>query len=184
MNLALAYNKLVTRADAYLRARRAAGKWESKLPARIFDVHFWLWEQDSIARGAAWGAALAVAPLPMQSFFALMACLWKRGNIPVGMLACWVSFPGYQVFAWPLQWALGAYLMRAGLGCDSGADWALIERAAHASSESWPAALACFAGVNPVMLALELLLGCLLSSLVFAGLFYAAVKMIPRRVFQ
>jgi len=184
MNLAHAYNKFVKRADAYLRGRRAAGKWESHLPARIFDAHYWVWDQGSIARGAAWGAALAVAPLPMQSFFALMACLWRRGNIPVGMLACWISFPGYQIFVWPLQWALGAFLMREGLALDSGADWALIERSAQASSESWSAALACFKSVNPLLLALELLLGCLLSSLALGGLFYAAVKMIPRRVFQ
>lgn len=103
--------------DAQSQALPADGgaqkSWASKfLSARVFDSVYWSWNRQSVATGAAWGAAAAIAPLPMQSLWGVFACLWRKGNIPVAILMAWLSPPGFTFFAIPAQWWLGWFLFR------------------------------------------------------------------------
>ena len=77
------YNKLVQKVDAYLRKKRAASRlWAVMLPESLFRPELWLWEKSSVARGAAWGTSWALAPVPMQTIFAVLSSIRTRGNIP------------------------------------------------------------------------------------------------------
>lgn len=181
MNLRQSYNKLVIKVESYLTERREAGKWERHLPERIFDPHLWLWEKRSLRIGAAWGACMALAPLPLQSFFAALCCIWSRGNVPVGILACWISVPGYQIIAWPLQWALGAWMIGLVCGFDSGASVDLVQKAAKAAPDGMDAIFSVLSGVNIELFCGEFLLGCLLSCALIWLLFYLLVGAIVSR---
>ncbi len=183
MHLRASYNKLVLRANQYLTEKREQSHWRHLLPARIFDPHLWLWEQRSIARGAGWGACLAILPIPMQSIATIFPCLWTRGNIPVAILSCWISIPGYQVIAWPLQWALGAWLMDMLSPWSSGASLASVYHAVSLWSQGWQSILAELSGVRPELLAIEFLLGCLVSSALLGYLFYLITRVLPKSIF-
>ncbi len=177
------YNALVRRAHAYLTERREQGKWERYLPARVFDPSLWLWEQRSVARGAGWGGALAITPIPLQSLAAAFFCLWVRGNVPVGMLSCWISFPGYQIIAWPLQWALGAAVLSL-IGVDaSGMSWSRLSTVAEQWHRGWEAMLVGFQDLSVRLFLIEFFLGCVLSAACLGGLLYGIVRMLPRRLF-
>ncbi len=181
MKLRQSYNALVIKVETYLTERRAAGKWERHLPERIFDPHLWLWENRSLRIGAAWGACMALAPLPLQSFFAALCCIWSRGNVPVGILACWISIPGYQIIAWPLQWALGAWSCGMFFGFDSGASIDLVTNAAKAAPAGSDAMLAVLNKVNIELFLGEFVLGCVLSCAMVWLFFYALVGLIVSR---
>lgn len=74
-------------------AQKIVGK---QVPFRqCFDSVYWSWNRQSVATGAGWGAAAAIAPLPMQSLWGVFACLWRKGNIPVAILMAWLSPPGF-----------------------------------------------------------------------------------------
>lgn len=135
------YKTLMRRVRFYLiQERRKKTRMGRMLSARVFDEHLWKWEKRGVATGAAWGAACAIAPVPMQSLFGVAACLWRKGNIPVAILMAWISFPGYQVFAWPVQWWVGSVIF-AWLGLPgSGATLGLVKDSAMkvpACVESW-----------------------------------------------
>jgi len=71
------------RVRLYLLTEVRKKSWASKfLSARVFDSVYWSWDRQYVATGAAWGAAAAIAPLPMQSLWGVFACLWRKGNIP------------------------------------------------------------------------------------------------------
>ncbi len=157
------YNALVERVDAAIREQRRRRSLVGRLlPRRVFEPALWRWERGAVATGVAWGVACAIAPLPLQSLFAIAACVWRRGNIPLGYLACWLSFPGYQVIAWPLQWYVGAVVMRA-LGLGSGAGFSLIAGAMGHYNEGYEAVMAPLRAISLPLLAVEFLLGCALS---------------------
>ncbi len=161
--MAFSYNELVDKVDSYIRAQRERDTLLGRmLPASVFTPTLWHWERRAIARGAAWGVAMGFAPLPMQTLFALLACIWRRGNIPVGVISCWVSVPGYQIIAWPLQWWVGALLFRL-LGWDSGASVPLIARSAQEFANGWEAGLAPLREISLPLLGAEFLFGCLVT---------------------
>ncbi len=184
MSLRQGYNKLVLRTQEYLIKRREQGKWERFLPERIFDPQLWLWDQRSLAVGIGWGAALAITPVPMQSLFAAFICLWVRGNVPIGILACWLSFPGYQVIAWPLQWALGAYLLRELSPWTSGTSYQLIAEAAAHWNRGKESIEILLQGIHLPTLIAEFLIGCVLSSALLGLLFYGLIKSLPKKFFS
>lgn len=127
----MSYRDLMRRVRFYLvterRKKSLVGRWLSR---RVFDRHLWAWEERGIAVGAGWGAAWAIAPVPMQTLFAVASCVWKRGNVPMGVVMCWLSFPGYQVVVWPIQWWLGAMLLGWGT-TRSGASIDLVAESAR-----------------------------------------------------
>lgn len=103
--------------DAQSQALPADGgaqkSWASKfLSARVFDSVYWSWNRQSVATGAAWGAAAAIAPLPMQSLWGVFACLWRKGNIPVAILMAWLSPPGFTFLPFPLNGGWGGSFFR------------------------------------------------------------------------
>ncbi len=157
------YNTLVDRVDAAIREQRQRRTLMGRLlPRRVFAPALWRRERDSVATGVAWGVVCALAPLPMQSLFAILACIWRRGNIPMGFLACWLSIPGYQLIAWPLQWWVGAELLRV-VDLSSGASFALIGEAVGHVAEGYRAMLAPLRQISLPLLAAEFLLGCAIT---------------------
>ena len=122
------YRQLMRRVRLYLLTEVRKKSWTSKfLSARVFDSVYWSWNRQSVATGAAWGAAAAIAPLPMQSLWGVFACLWRKGNIPVAILMAWLSPPGFTFFAIPAQWWLGWFLFSV-LGLPtSGANWEMLK---------------------------------------------------------
>lgn len=174
------YNDLVRKADASLRAQRDSSRILSAiLPPRLFDEHLWLWERRSVAVGLGWGAAWAIAPVPLQTIFAALSCLWWRGNIPVAVAACWISFPGYQVFAWPLQWWVGSTILNA-LGSGSHTTFETIRDAAVHLTEGWDAVLPALQGIELPLLVAELLLGCLVTCAAAGMLAYLLTLLVWR----
>ena len=175
------YNSLVQKVDSYLRSKRSTSRmWSILLPEKLFTPALWLWEPRSVATGSAWGVAWALAPVPLQTIFAVLSSVWTRGNIPMAVLTCWISFPGYQVFIWPLQWWVGAWFLSA-LGISSGVDMELIRSAAQAAPQGFSAVLAVFGQVNLLVLYLELLLGCLVTCAALGSTVYALIRMLWRK---
>lgn len=161
----ISYNELVHRVDSYLRRKReSSALYAWLLPGTLFREELWRWERRGVAIGASWGVFWAFAPVPLQTIFAVLSCIRRRGNIPLGVAFCWLSFPGYQILAWPLQWWVGA----GALGLlfphlTSGATPALIRQAAVAIPEGWEQVRAVLGQVDINMLIPEFLLGCFLT---------------------
>ncbi len=161
--MAFSYNKLVDKVDTYLRDQRKKDTLLGRLlPESVFSPELWRWERRGIATGSAWGVAMGFTPLPMQTLFAALACIWRRGNLPFGILTCWVSIPGYQIIAWPLQWWVGALLFRI-LSIDSGASISVIAESAHHALDGWEAITAPLQEISIPLLLAEFLFGCLVT---------------------
>lgn len=176
------YNKLVQKVDTYLRRKRADSRlWAVLLPESLFRPDLWLWERRSVARGAAWGTSWALAPVPMQTIFAVLCSMRTQGNIPMAVLSCFISFPGYQLIAWPLQWYAGSLLL-GWMGLSSGVDMELMRScSATVLSEGWGAAFQLLSQVSLPLLCLELLAGCALTCALIAALAYALVNLLWRK---
>ncbi len=177
------YNALVDRVDAALREQWRRRTFLGRmLPRRVFARSLWRWEREGVATGVCWGAICALAPLPLQSLFAIAACVWRRGNIPMGYLACWLSVPGYQIIAWPLQWWVGAELLRV-LNLGSGASFALIGQAMQNFNHGYEAVLTPLRSISMPLLAAEFLLGCAITC-TLAGMLARALVLLCWRAKQ
>ncbi len=175
------YNSLVYKVDAYLRRKRQESRlWRIALPEKLFSPSLWEFEPRSVATGAAWGVSWALAPVPMQTIFAILSSVWTRGNIPMSVLACWISFPGYQIVVWPLQWYVGALVMR-GLSLGSGVDMELMREAARAIPQGMGAVMAQFNHVNTLILCAEFLIGCLLTCAFTGAMVYGCIILLWRQ---
>lgn len=174
------YNSLVQKVDAYLRRKRTGSRlWTLLLPASLFTPDLWLWEPRRVARGAAWGTSWALAPVPMQILLAVLCSMRTRSNIPVTVLSCCISFPGYQVIAWPLQWYVGAMLLDS-MGMGSGIDMELIRQAAYAAADGWNAVMEVLKHVHLLTICIELLVGCLVTCALMAACTYSLVLLLWR----
>ena len=174
------YNQLVSKVDTYLRTKRSSSRlWNSLLPEKLFTPSLWLWEPRGVAIGAGWGVFWAFAPVPMQTIFAVLSSAATRGNIPIAVVSCWISFPGYQVILWPLQWWAGAALLGS-IGLSSGVDMTLIRAAAEAAPQGLAAMLQVLGQVNLWLLGAELLLGCILTSGAAGLLVYSIIRLLWR----
>lgn len=175
--MSFSYNQLVTKVDIYLRTRRSKSRvWNALLPEKLFHPALWLWEPQGVALGAAWGVFWALAPVPMQTIFAILSSAATRGNIPISVASCWISIPGYQVILWPLQWWVGAALLGC-LSLSSGVDMNLIRSAAEAAPQGLSAMLNVLGQINLWMLGAELLLGCIVTSAAAGGLVYGLIRL-------
>lgn len=175
------YNQLVTKVDTYLQNKRSTSRlWNALLPEKLFNPELWLWEQRGVAIGAGWGVFWAFAPVPMQTIFAVLCSAATRGNVPISVLSCWISFPGYQVILWPLQWWAGAALLGC-LGLSSGVDMELIRSAAAVAPQGMDAMLQVLGVVNLWILGIELLLGCIITSAAAGALVCGLIQLIWRR---
>ncbi len=175
------YNALVDRVDAWIRDQRRRDTLLGRLlPANVFTPELWRWERSAVSAGAAWGVSMAFAPLPMQTLFAALACVWRRANLPIGIASCWVSIPGYQLIVWPLQWWVGALLFRA-LGCGSGASAELIGLMAERADLGFAAMLEPLRHLSLPLLAAEFLFGCLASCVLLWFAVRSAVLLLWRK---
>ncbi len=175
------YHSLMRQVRYYLISEKRKKSFAGRvLSDHVFDKHLWTWEERGIAVGAAWGAAWAIAPVPLQTLFAVASCVWKKGNIPIGVLMCWLSFPGYQVFVWPIQWWIGSKLLSA-FG-DSGADLQMIVQCAKnipvsLEQGSWTVLLEPMRTVQLGWLVFELLLGMAVSCVALGVFCYVLVRL-------
>ncbi len=176
----MTYNALVDKVDAWIHDQRARDTLLGRLlPRSVFSPELWHWSRRGVAEGAAWGVSMAFAPLPMQTLFAALCCVWRRANLPIGIASCWVSIPGYQILVWPIQWWVGALLFRA-LGWGSGASFTLIGQAAQEADKGWEAVLAPFREISLGLLAAEFLFGCLVTCTLLWLLIKSAILLIWR----
>lgn len=176
------YTALVRRADAYLRSQRERSRFfRLLLPLSLFDEQLWLRKREGMARGAACGVFWALAPVPMQTIFSAICALKLRGNIPIAIVSCWISVPGYQLLAWPLQWWLGAWICRL-FGEGSGATMQTAKQAAQLLCESPHQLAEVLTTIHLPMLGFEFVLGCLLSCTAIAFLVYGLVYLLLFRM--
>ncbi len=174
------YNQLVTKVDTYLRRKRNSSRlWRTMLPEKLFNPALWLWEPQGVATGSGWGIFWAFAPVPMQTIFAVLCSMATRGNIPLSVLTCWISFPGYQVILWPLQWWVGA-LVLGSISLRSGVDADLIRAAAAAAPQGLSAILDVLGHVNLWILCAELLFGCIITSAAAGLSVYGLIRLLWR----
>lgn len=174
------YNGLVAKVDTYLRTKRSSSRlWKTLLPEKLFSPDLWLWDPVGVARGSAWGVFWALAPVPMQTIFAILSSIGTKGNIPMSVVTCWISVPGYQVILWPVQWWVGAAILSA-FNTGSGVDMNLIREAAGAAPEGLSAMLLVLGQINLWKLSAELLLGCLITCAFAGAIVYGIIRLIWR----
>lgn len=107
------YKQLVKKARIFLKKeRRKNSFWGKLISDKFFCPDYWKWQKDNVATGLGWGAFFSIAPVPMQSIFGALFCVWRKGNIPIAMLAAWLSPPGTTFFTIPLQWFFGSWLLK------------------------------------------------------------------------
>ncbi|MBF0200324.1 MAG: DUF2062 domain-containing protein [Desulfamplus sp.] len=82
------------------------------LGERIFDKRIWKLEINSLAGGLSLGLFVALTPtIPFQMFLSALGAVLMRVNLPIALLACWITNP---VTALPIYLAartLGRYLL-------------------------------------------------------------------------
>lgn len=64
-----------------------------RLGPHLADPRLWYINRRSIARAMALGLFMALMPLPLQSFFAALAAICWRCNLPLSVMLCWLSNP-------------------------------------------------------------------------------------------
>ncbi len=156
------YRQLMEKVKAYLKKEKAKNSfWSRFISERSFDPEYWQWHRRCISVGMGWGAFFAIAPVPMQSLWGALMCLWKRGNIPVAILCAWLSPPGSAMAVLPFQWYLGNKLFSL-LGINvSGLSYAAVKEAAGTGTLKAFSAL--LSEVSFPLVAGELVLGALVS---------------------
>lgn len=136
----------------------------------------------SVAIGTAWGIFWAIAPVPMQSIFAVYCAMRCRANIIISLIICWLTFPGSQIIIWPAQWWVGhQFLSLFGAASDFSLNKVsqlsqdiLQQPLSHTVTE--------LGNVLP-RVGIELLLGCLITCPLVA-LFIGSILFLMFRIFQ
>ena len=76
------------------RAGAVRQGWLGRWLGPVLDAPLlWQLNRKSVARGACSGVFWAFVPLPVQTVGAVLSAVWVRGNVPMAMLATWVSNP-------------------------------------------------------------------------------------------
>ena len=111
----IVYVELTLGPKRFLR-RYFAGKDHSKslkkfgwLGARLHSQELWHFSRRSVAGGVSMGFFLAFIPIPIQMLLAVPAAIIAKVNLPITMLALWISNPltmaplflfAYKIGAW------------------------------------------------------------------------------------
>lgn len=101
---------------AYLRkyfARRDQSKSMRRfgwLGARLHDPSLWHFGRRTVAGGVGLGFFLAFIPIPIQMLIAVPAAIAVRANIPVTMVALWISNPITMAPMFVFAYKVGAWL--------------------------------------------------------------------------
>jgi len=86
-------------------------RWLQPFRAVLHDPALIVPHRRAVARGLAVGLFFAFIPVPLQSIFAAVTCIWLRVNVLVAIAACWITNP---VTAAPIVYvahAIGAFLI-------------------------------------------------------------------------
>lgn len=110
------YRKIMRNIKAYLLTEQKKKSFLGKMlnyigRGRLYDERYWKWHRAEVAIGAGWGAAAAVSALPLQTFWAILAAWWRKGNIPAAAVMAWLSPPFFMFFFTPVQWFVGHYML-------------------------------------------------------------------------
>jgi uncharacterized protein (DUF2062 family) len=77
----------------------------------VFDRQLWTFSRSSAAGGLATGLFIALTPtLGIQVILAVLAAYFLRVNIPIAVLACFVTNPVTAPIIYPLQYQLGVWV--------------------------------------------------------------------------
>jgi len=107
----LRYIRLVRKMYRYLRHPSIRKRpWLVALTKPIFDRDLWTPCRYTAAGGLSIGLFCAMLPIPFQMILAALASMRARVNIPIAMVACWVSNPFTQVPLWLSQEKLGDWV--------------------------------------------------------------------------
>lgn len=96
------YRRLARKFYRMLRhpRRQRASSAHRWLGARVFDRRLWVPERHSFCNGLACGMFWAMLPpFTPQIVITVIINIWRKWNIPVGIVACWVS----NFFTWVPQ---------------------------------------------------------------------------------
>jgi len=85
-------------------------RWISKLGPKIKDPNLWHLNRRSVSYGILAGTFCAFIPLPIQIFFAIFACFFIRGNLPVAVASTWISNPFTYLPLYFFCYEVGAWL--------------------------------------------------------------------------
>jgi uncharacterized protein (DUF2062 family) len=78
---------------------------------QLFDLQLWKPSRSSVAGGLAIGLFIALTPtLGIQMALAALAAYFLRVNIPVAVLACWLTNPVTAPVIYTLQYQLGLWV--------------------------------------------------------------------------
>ncbi|MCC5796943.1 MAG: DUF2062 domain-containing protein [Methylophaga sp.] len=86
--------------------------------ARLTEPRLWHLNRRSVAGGLAIGLFLGVMPMIGQMVVAAALCIWLRVNLPIAVMAVWISNPftfvpifytSYRLGAWILEIPPGSY---------------------------------------------------------------------------
>lgn len=144
------------------RQRHVRGTWLHRLLGdRLFSPELWRPTRSSVSRGAATGIFWAMMPIPFQMLPSGITAFLCRFNVPAAISVVWITNP----ITWPVilywQYRLGAWLMgeeTPGL-TEKGS---ILDIATDVP--------------------LPLLLGCVVTGVVFAIIFYFGINMLWRLI--
>jgi len=123
-----------------------------RLGDRLIDHKLWQPDREAVARGLAIGTFFSMLPVPMQMLPAAVTSILARANVPCAIVACWITNPVTAPVFLVLQIQIGFYLLGKGTG------WRyMLEHGA------WDLML---------KVPLPLVVGALVSGVVFAGIAY------------
>jgi len=75
---------------------------------RIFANDIWHVNRRSISAGLALGLFIAFTPtIPFQMLLAALLAIWLRINLPIAVIACWVTNPFTAVWIYLMEYRLG-----------------------------------------------------------------------------
>lgn len=104
------------------RNRSAVHRWLSQ---QIFDRRLWAPSRYPMIHGLSLGLGMSMLPIPIpQMPISALVCAWRKWNIPMAILGCWLSNPFTWFFqiAWQVKlgrWILGTEVPVAPMVDDS-----------------------------------------------------------------
>lgn len=91
------YRKFARRFYRFFRhpKRRKSSAIYGWIGARVFDRRLWAPARDPMIGGIACGLCFSMLPplVISQMLVAALVCVWRRWNIPVAVIGCWLSNP-------------------------------------------------------------------------------------------
>ena len=171
------YKELVAKVRQYFLKEQEKKTLMSRfIPTKVFAPQYWIWQKEGVLRGMGWGAFFSIAPVPMQSLFATLCCVWKKGNIPLAVLCSWLSPPGSLFVIIPMQWYLGFRIQVALKIGNSGLSYHRVKTLL--AEEKWHGLIKLAEGGNPWWMVTEFLIGCLLSCTILGLVTYGLTWLI------